>query len=305
MRALLIVISLVTLGAGAFTLTLKRGAIAAPTDTASESEHAVDAPANAAPAPAEAREIAAAASDAPAIAAASPQPEPAPEARAPLGPAPAAPGPRPTHVEVRNLVDDALVARFRWSFTAGAQTVRDEGLFGVADLPLPIGVPGVLLVEADGMEPLRQEAVTATAAPQPALQLRLYLRPTRPAAGITMLVRDNVGQPVDHLRVDAFSLGESARSEQWQLGRPLWSRRASAADGRYQLPPLPAGDYGVQLRATDADGVLRPLQSWTRPFTLTGDNGFVEDVTLQPGCALRLELVDASGAPLDPAARGS
>ncbi|MEC8651071.1 MAG: hypothetical protein VXY92_00790, partial [Planctomycetota bacterium] len=217
----------------------------------------------------------------------------------------AAPGPRPTHVEVRNLVDDALVARFRWSFTAGAQTVRDEGLFGVADLPLPIGVPGVLLVEADGMEPLRQEAVTATAAPQPALQLRLYLRPTRPAAGITVLVRDNVGQPVDNLRVDAFSLGDSARGEQWQLGRPLWSRRASAEDGRYQLPPLPAGAYGVQLRATDADGVLRPLQSWTRPFTLTGDNGFVEDVTLQPGCALRLELVDASGAPLDPAARGS
>ncbi|MEC8252457.1 MAG: 2-oxoglutarate dehydrogenase, E2 component, dihydrolipoamide succinyltransferase, partial [Planctomycetota bacterium] len=92
MRSLLIVIGLAILGAGAFTLTLKRGAIAAPTDTARESVHAVDAPANAAPAPAEVREIAAAASAAPAIPAASPepQPEPAPEARAPRGPAPAA-----------------------------------------------------------------------------------------------------------------------------------------------------------------------------------------------------------------------
>lgn len=213
---------------------------------------------------------------------------------------------RPTLVEARSLVDNQLLAGFRWrfSFTTGAQPLRGEALFGVAELPLPARATGDLLIEAAGMEPLVQRGVTPTAAPAPALRLQVYLRPTQAAEGVTLLVRDGLGRAVDHLRVDAFQIQDAQSTSPWQLGRPLWSRRTSAADGRYQLPPLPPGSYGVQVRATDPDGALRPLSSFSRTFTLTGSNGYLEDVTLQPACALRLELVDAAGEPFDPAGRG-
>ena len=40
-----------------------------------------------------------------------------------------------------------------------------------------------------------------------------------------------------------------------------------------------------------------------RAFTLTGSNGFLEDVVLEPGCLLTLDLLDQNSAPLDPAQR--
>src|SRR5204863_8106891 len=56
--------------------------------------------------------------------------------------------------------------------------------------------------------------------------------------------------------------------------------------------------------ATREDGPLLPLLPWRRSFVLTGDNGFVEDVPLEPGALLVLELLDNTGAPFDPAQFG-
>jgi hypothetical protein len=85
----------------------------------------------------------------------------------------------------------------------------------------------------------------------------------------------------------------------------LWARRAAAADGRYALPTLAPGEYGIRVVATDADGELLPLLPFVRSFVLTGDNGFVEDVPLEAGALLALDLRDAAGQAFDPTRLGT
>jgi hypothetical protein len=125
-----------------------------------------------------------------------------------------------------------------------------------------------------------------------------------PAAGITLYVRDPRSLPVAHVRVDAFALAQPVPPA-WHLGDALWARRASAPDGRYVLPELAPGDWGIRVVATDEHGALLPLLPYRGTFLLTGGNGFVEDVPLAPGALLALELVDAAGAPFDPALAGA
>jgi hypothetical protein len=227
-------------------------------------------------------------------------------------PSDTAPPPAPANVvlAVRGLATRAPVASFRWRFQNTRGTARGDGADGRAELVLEPAAVGELLVEADGFAPFTRPGVAVPEPPAPPLQLDVFLGPAVPAAGITLFVRDLALQPIANVRVDAFALRPDATATPlgattWHLGTPLWARRAGAADGRYALPQLPPGEYGIRVAATDADGALLPLLPFRRTFALTGDNGFVEDVPLAPGALLSLELVDAAGAPLDPARVGT
>lgn len=207
---------------------------------------------------------------------------------------------------VRDLTTRALVPDFRWQFRNSRGTQRGVGEAGRAELALEASAVGQLLVEADGLAPLVREGVIVPTPPAGPLQLDLFLAPAVAAAGITLYVRDLALAPVANVRVDAFPLAADAPpASAWHLGTALWARRAAAADGRYVLPPLPPGHYGIRIVATDAEGALLPLQPYRNVFALTGDNGFVEDVPLEPGALLAVELVDAAGQPFDPSRHGT
>jgi len=212
---------------------------------------------------------------------------------------------RPSIVEVRNATDNQLLPTFRWRFSHGQHTERGESETGIGELDLPPGTTGDLLVEADGMQPATKKALYVPTDAEPQLRLQLYLTPTARSQGITLLVHDVDRRPVANVRVDAFELNAQNRDGAWHLGKPMWARRTAAANGRYELPPLPPGEYGIQLLATDAEGALLPTSTFRRAFTLTGSNGFLEDVTLEPACALRLELLEPNGNAFDPKPHGN
>ncbi|MFK7740120.1 MAG: hypothetical protein AB8H80_07325 [Planctomycetota bacterium] len=226
------------------------------------------------------------------LAASVPEPPPAPP-----------PEPEPTPItltlDVRSAVDSSAIPGFRWRFDTQTISERGEALFGVAELALPAGASGRLLVEAAGMQPFSRENVTIPHAADGPARLEIFLTPTAQAEGIKLLVRDLDRAPVQHVQVSAFVLNAENRDTAWQLGKPLWTRATSAEDGSYSLPPMPQGSYGVRLVATNESGDLLPLQAFRRVFELSGSNGYLEDVTLEPGCNLRIELLDGSGRPFD------
>jgi hypothetical protein len=220
-------------------------------------------------------------------------------------PAPTPPtAPATVVLAVRDMTTRAPVAAFRWQFRNSLGTLRGEGKDGRAELPLPATAVGELLVEAEGLAPAVRDGVIVPTPPAPPLQVDVFLPPAVAAAGITLFVHDLALQPTTHVRVDAFLLAAEAPPAAWHLGQSLWARRASAPDGRYVLPPLTPGVYGIRIAATDEQGGTLPLQPWLRTFALTGDNGFVEDVPLEPGALLALDLVDAAGQPFDPTVHG-
>lgn len=230
------------------------------------------------------------------------EPEPRPE----TAPEPRAPAKAPNVIaNVRDLTTRGGVASFRWRFRNSLVTERGEGTNGRAELVLPASAAGELLIEADGYAPFTKADLVAPTPPARALSLDVFLVPAVAAAGITLYARDLALQPVQHVRVDAFALDADSVRTAWHLGAPLWARSNHAADGRYVLPPLAAGEYGIRVVATKEDGTLLPLLPWRRTFTLTGDNGFVEDVPLEPGALLTLELLDNTGAPYDPTRFGA
>lgn len=233
-----------------------------------------------------------------------PTPVPAPPPASPL-PVPPVPDAPNVVLRVRALTTRADVPAFRWRFVNSLVTERGEGRDGRAELRLPESAVGELLLEADGLASLRRDGVVVPTSPAGPLHLDLFLPPVVPAAGITLHVRTLASEPVPHVRVDAFALGAANQGSAWHLQPPLWSRRASAGDGRYVLPPLPAGTYGLRVVGTDEAGETLPLLPFRGTFSLTGDNGFVEDVPLEPGALLELELVDATEAPFDPALHGA
>jgi hypothetical protein len=80
---------------------------------------------------------------------------------------------------------------------------------------------------------------------------------------------------------------------------------AESKDGRYALPPLEPATYGLQVLAVDGNGEPLPLLPFRRVFTVTGSNGFLEDVPLEAGALLGLEIVDSAGQGFDPAKHGT
>lgn len=193
----------------------------------------------------------------------------------------------------------APIAAFRWRLRLTDGLARGDGRAGTAELTVAPDARGELLVEASGYQPATLPTFAATDGPE----CRVELIPVVTAAGITLLVHDVALAPQPHVLVAAYSLA-AANGEPWPLSQPLWSRRASAADGRYVLPTLPPGEYGIRLQAIDGDGKPLPLLPYEQTFALRGDNGFVEDVTLEPGCLLELAFAGPGGLPYDAARDG-
>jgi hypothetical protein len=140
------------------------------------------------------------------------------------------------------------------------------------------------------------------APPAAAATIDVFLTPTATATGITLSVKDTALQPIAHVRVDAFALEDGAGSSAnaWHVGPALWQRRADDSEGRYVLPPLSPGSYGIRLTATDEQGELLPLLPFRHTYELTGSNGFVEDVVLEPACLPLLQLVALDGTAIEP-----
>jgi hypothetical protein len=232
-----------------------------------------------------------------------PQPdEPGTPSAAPALPAPPVTDRSQVELTVRDLQSLAAVRAFRWRFRSAGPEQRGEGKDGRATLDLPNAARGELLVEAAGYSPVVKPQIATVA--DGITSIDVLLTPTVPAAGITLFVHDTALTPIANVRVDAFVLTAESRETAWHHGKALWERRTGAPDGRYTLPPLSAGEYGIRVAATDADGNLEPMLPYSRTFVLTGDNGYVEDVTLEPGCLPSFELVDGAGALLDPQQAG-
>ena len=224
----------------------------------------------------------------------------------PTASTPSTPNAAPANVvlQVRDLAARTPVAAFRWRWQNSLTTLRGKGTAGRAELTLPEHAVGQLLVEADGLQPWLRDGIGAPPAPSPTTVLDVFLAPAVAAAGITLHVRDLALAPIANVRVDAFRIHDDNRQLAWQLGNAMWARRAMAADGRYPLSTLAPGEYGIRVVATDADGELLPLLPYVHTFVLTGDNGFIEDVPLEAGALLALDLRDAAGQPFDPVRHG-
>lgn len=193
---------------------------------------------------------------------------------------------------------------FRWRLKGRGDATTGTGSEGKAVLQAPHDADFELLVEADQRQAVRKGPLRGAAPGQPPVQIEVTLVPIVVAAGITLHVHDLAMQPMRFVRVEAFRIHDQNRDTTWALEDPLWARKSSSEDGRYPLPTLPAGEYGIKLVGIDEQGAMLPLLPYVRTFRLTGDNGFVEDVPLEPGCALVLELVDANGNPYDPTSYG-
>lgn len=203
-------------------------------------------------------------------------------------------------ISVRDVVKQSAIESFRWRFQQASLVLRGESTTSTLGLALPYLALGDLLIEADGMQPFTRKGLRIPAAGAPAETYDIYLTPVATAVGITLMVKTLDNQPVANVRVDAYDLSNLEPKDKWHLKRPMWARRTSAIDGVYTLPPLPPGQYGILLVATTSQGDLLPLASFRRVFDLNGSSGFLEDVSLEPACALRLELRNGNGQPLDP-----
>lgn len=208
-------------------------------------------------------------------------------------------------LRVRDLTTTAPLPSCRWRFRSAGLDRRGDGPGTGLTLELPAGARGELLLEADGHQPLQRADFAVPGPGENALQLDLFLVPTVATAGITLLVYDTSLQPIPHLRVDAYRITEQNRNLSWWLGPVLWARRTKSPDGRFVLPPLAPGEYGLRVLAVDGDGNLQPFLPWSNTFTVTGDNGYVEHVTLEAGSLPLIELVDLTGNPYDPATHGT
>ena len=205
---------------------------------------------------------------------------------------------------VRDMVSRQPVAAFRWRFQNSRGTSKGEGVDGKAALALEDSAVGTLLVEAEGLQPLTKDGVIVPTPPAPALALDLFLAPQGEATGITLMVHDLALQPLARVRVDAFRLADPQAAD-WHHGPALWARMAENKDGRYALPPLEPATYGLQVVAVDGNSEPLPLLPYRRVFEVTGSNGFVDDVPLEPGALLGLEIVDSAGQGFDPAKHGT
>ncbi len=159
---------------------------------------------------------------------------------------------------------------------------------------------GDLLVEARGYEPWHQSDFVPPTIGEDPVTVTIELDQALVAAGITLHVHDTALQPIGNARFEAFLLQPGDHERDWWNGKPMWSRRTAAADGKYTLPTLAPGDYGIRALAVDAQGLVLPFLPYTHVFTLTGSNGFVEDVPLEAGCIPEFEVVDAYGKLLVP-----
>lgn len=208
-------------------------------------------------------------------------------------------------VHVRHATTLQPIQGFQWRFVQARETIRGESDKDFALLDLPAGAVGDLLVEASTMQPHTEQRLQVPQRGENTKNLDVLLQPAAVATGITLKVRNLDRTPHRHIRVDAFQLTPQTQNTAWQLGRPLWARRASADDGVFELPELPPGTYGILMVATDEQGQLLPRAPFRRSYVLDGTNGHVDEVLLTPACALQLDLLEPNGQPFDPATHGN
>lgn len=233
-----------------------------------------------------------------------PPPAATPDADATTPPAASEAGPGNLVLVVHDAAAPGIAPTFRWRLKGRNDATTGTGSDGKAVLQAPHDTDVELLVEADQRQAVQKGPLRGAAPGQPPLQVEVTLVPIVVAAGITLHVHDMAMQPMRFVRVEAFRIHDRNRDTTWAIEDPLWARRSSSEEGRYPLPTLPAGEYGIKLVGIDEQGAMLPLLPYLRTFQLTGDNGFVEDVPLEPGCALVLELVDAHGNAYDPTSYG-
>jgi hypothetical protein len=281
----LVLLILAALAGAAFFVLRGGPAPLPPTPTTSERTEPV------APSPTAALER----SDAPRPDAAKPPPERPPAPAAEESPPSPAPATAALHVHVRDLVSHEGIDAWSWRFVGAQVAVRGAAASAAAPVELPRAAAGELWIEAPGYEPFRRPFVRVGDDHAP--DLDVFLRPVMKNAGIRLVVHDLDHRPVTRVRVACFGR-TSGDDDRWHLDAPMWTREATHDNGDYELPPLPPGDFGVLLLGLDEQGEPRPLLPYRRTFLLTGSNGFLEDVALEPGCVLELELRTPNGEPL-------
>jgi len=303
MRAVLILVAVLALGGAAYWMVADNAPVALPEQHNDDNSEQRPEQANPELATSDRHNVT------PAPAPKDPTPDPKPEAGTSNEIEPDA---NPTidvtlDLHVHNAVSRAPVAPFRWRFVRPGNILRGDNETGSAALALPRAVKGDLLIEADGMQPVEQKAFQTIGHNEPTQRLDVFLTPVPTGQGIKLMVKTLDRQPVPHVRVDAYKLRSDQNANEqtgWDLGQPLWSRGNSKPDGVYGLPPLPAGNYGIVLVATDPEGKQLPLSGYRQTFAVTGSNGFLEDVLLEPACALTIDLRDGQSRPYDPKVYG-
>jgi hypothetical protein len=224
------------------------------------------------------------------------RPEPAPE----RAPRPHSPAPAPASfgtVELRAVdhASEAPLANFSWRSTGGVVPSEGHAEGRAATLQVSAGMPAAVHLEADGYA--RSLAVDVSLAPGQAFRTvlaRLVRRVTDEC--LVVSVRDDLGHPVERVRVSAEHQPVGTRSE-WTA---LWTREASAGDGRYAFGALEAGRYRLRLVALARDGRPRLLLPATRTLVFDGLTGVEQAVALEAAGSLVLSVRDQEGAWLGP-----
>lgn len=194
------------------------------------------------------------------------------------------------HLDVR-APDGSPLAAFRYVLVRADTSRSAERVEGhQADLPLPLGEPALLTVEAEGFEPSAELTVELTAA-EPQRRLPVVLVPYAAFTGIELRVRHLDGSPIDHLEVEANATGPDPATQP----RTLWRRRAQDDRGIYLLPDFKAGvSYLLRLRALTPDGEVAPLVPHEETVVFAGGRE-QRDITLRPGAFLTVTVLDPAG----------
>jgi hypothetical protein len=231
------------------------------------------------------------------------QQAPAPAASQAAPAAPPSPAEAPIRLEL--LAYDAAtlqgLASFRCRWRGDGRSGFVDGRDGRAVLRGDLPQTVELLVEAERYEPFPIAAATLAAADAPPTRVEAFLLASAAHTGIVLTLRTLAQEPLGHMQFSVHPLTDPADDTPFELRPALWTRKSQQANGRYALPDLPTGRYGLRAIALDEQGQPLPLLPHRGEYTLTGSNGYDEEVTLEPGCLLRLEMVDAQGALVDPA----
>lgn len=217
----------------------------------------------------------------------------------------AAPLPTEEPIRLELLAYDAAtlqgLASFRCRWRGDGRSGFVDGRDGRAVLRGDLPATVELLVEATGYEPSRPAPAALAVPDAPATRVEAFLMPVAAHTGIVLTLRTLAQEPLGHMQFSVHPLTDPADDTPFELRPALWTRKSQQPNGRYVLPELPAGRYGLRAIAVDEQGQPLPLLPHRGEYTLTGSNGYDEDITLEPGCLLRLLMLDTLGNPIDPA----
>ena len=191
------------------------------------------------------------------------------------------------------------VQQYRWRYQpAGSPALNGPGAED-GQLLLPAGTRGLLLVEADGFTPDRQE-IEVPAQGAPPLIVDIFLDAAARQTGIWITARDSMGAGVERLRIDIWRLPDDQPDPAPGIdpqGRTMWSRIGDAPGGRCRLPNLDAGRYALRAQPCEADGTPLPLLPQRSVFRFTGSEHIPLQYDFAPGQVLTIDSQGGSGAP--------